>query len=381
MASNRVFIGSPLDDEVAFFPDGRVEAIALPLPHGMMDLDRPFVCMRQDLVQSRRKIPKWLVPFLGYALSAASLIWLYLHYDFRETWSAFSSLDWRYVSVAVVVELSVYLAHAWRWNILLRPVARPSFWRTVQAIYIGLYANEILPLRTGEVIRCYLLAHWNDLPISLALSSAAIERILDGIWLVVAMFITTRLVPLPGYLVDGTQVLAVGLCVLLALLIFIAVHKQKAHAVVSESRWASGLRHVVEGIHAMGNWRTMLATAGASLVYLGLQIVPVWALMEGYGLDLSIWAAAAVFIILRLGTAIPNAPGNAGLYQFFCVLGLGLFNVPKSTAVGFSLMMFGVLTLPLLIGGFVAVALTGLKLEDIRSRAHTSMRATAVTSD
>jgi uncharacterized membrane protein YbhN (UPF0104 family) len=104
--------------------------------------------------------------------------------------------------------------------------------------------------------------------------------------------------------------------------------------------------------------------------------------MEGYGLDLSIWAAAAVYIILRLGTVIPNAPGNAGLYQFFCVLGLGLFNVPKSTAVGFSLMMFGVLTLPLLIGGFVAVALTGLKLGDIRTRAHGSMRSTVeVISD
>ena len=142
------------------------------------------------------------------------------------------------------------------------------------------------------------------------------------------------------------------------------------------------MRHVVEGIHAMGNWRTMLAASGASLVYLWLQIVPVWALMEGYGLDLSIWAAAAVYIVLRLGTVIPNAPGNAGLYQFFCVLGLGLFNVPKSTAVGFSLMMFGVLTLPLLIGGFVAVALTGLKLKDIRSRAGASVRSTVdVASD
>ena len=80
----------------------------------------------------------------------------------------------------------------------------------------------------------------------------------------------------------------------------------------------------------MGNWRTMLAASAASLVYLAVQIVPVWALMEGYGLDLSIWAAAAVYIVLRLGTVIPNAPGNAGLYQFFCVLGLGLFNVPKS---------------------------------------------------
>jgi uncharacterized protein (TIRG00374 family) len=313
------------------------------------------------------------MPALGYTLSAASLIWVFSGFNWQQTLADFATLDWRYVSIAVVFDLSVYLSHAWRWNILLQPIARPSYWRSVQAIYIGLYANEILPLRTGELIRCYLMAHWNNIPISLSISSAAIERILDGVWLVICLLITTQLVPLPRYLVDGTQVMGIGLAVLLGLLIFIAVHKQKAHAVVSENKWASGLRHVVEGIHAMGNWRTMLATAGASLIYLALQIVPVWALMEGYGLDLSIWAAAAVYIILRLGTVIPNAPGNAGLYQFFCVLGLGLFNVPKSTAVGFSLMMFGVLTLPLLIGGFVAVALTGLKLGDIRTRAKTSV--------
>ena len=322
------------------------------------------------------------MPALGYALSAASLVWVFHGFNLKQTLADFATLDWRYVSIAVVFDLAVYLSHAWRWNILLRPVGRPTFWRSVQAIYIGLYANEILPLRTGELIRCYLMTHWSNIPISLTLSSAAIERLLDGVWLVLATIITTQLVPLPKYLVDGTFLLAAAVAVLMALLIFVAVHKQKAHAVVSETGWASGLRHVVEGIHAMGNRRTMLATLGASAVYLALQIVPVWALMEGYGLDLSIWAAAAVYIILRLGTVIPNAPGNAGLYQFFCVLGLGLFSVPKSTAVGFSLMMFGVLTLPLLIGGFIAVALTGLKLGDIRTRAHSSMRsAVEVTSE
>ena len=61
--------------------------------------------------------------------------------------------------------------------------------------------------------------------------------------------------------------------------------------------------------------------------------------------------------------------------QLFCVIGLQLFQVPQSTAKEFSLILFGVLTLPLLIGGFVAVALTGLKLGDIRTRAHTSMRS------
>src|ERR1700704_2318679 len=191
----------------------------------MMELERLQQCMSQDLGK-RSGIPRWLMPLLGYTLSAASLIWVFRGFNFQQTLADLVSLDWRYVSVAVVFDLAVYLSHAWRWNILLRPVARPSFWRSVQAIYIGLYANEILPLRTGEVIRCYLLSHWNNLPISIALSSAAIERILDGIWLVLAMLITTRLVPLPGYLVDGTQVLGLGLCVLLGLLIFIAVHKQ-----------------------------------------------------------------------------------------------------------------------------------------------------------
>ena len=94
--------------------------------------------MDQDLRKSRRKFPGWLLPTLGYSLSAASLVWVFHGFNFRQTLSDLESLDWRYVVVAVIFDLSVYLSHGWRWNILLQPVARPSFWRSVQAIYIGL---------------------------------------------------------------------------------------------------------------------------------------------------------------------------------------------------------------------------------------------------
>jgi len=311
--------------------------------------------MDQDLVKSRRRIPGWLLPSLGYTLSALSLVWVLHGFNLQQTLADLASLDWRYVSIAVICELAVYLSHAWRWNMLLRPVAQLPFWRSVQAIYIGLYANDILPLRTGEAIRCYLVAHWNGIPVSLAVTSAVIERILDGALLLIALVVTARRVTLPGYLFHGTELLAIGLCFLLGLLIFVAVHKQKAHAVLAETKWMSGLRHIVEEIHSMGNWRTMLPTAGASLVYLILQIIPVWALMESFGLDLSVWAAAAVFIVQRFGTVVPNAPGNFGLQQYFCVVGL--------------------------IGGFVALALTGLKLGDIRTRAHTMQAPVGVASD
>jgi glycosyltransferase 2 family protein len=333
--------------------------------------------MHEDLGKPRKRFPTWLMPSVGYTLSAISLIWVIHSFNLKQTLSDLASLDWRYVSIAVVFELSVYLCHAWRWNILLGSVARPSYWRSVQAIYIGLYANDVLPLRTGEVIRCYLVSHWNDIPISLSISSAVIERLLDGIWLVISFFITSRLVPLPAYLVEGTDILAIGLCALLGLLIFVAVHKQKAQEVISESSWASGLRHIVEGVHAMGNRRTMLATIIPSLGYLILQVVPVWALMESFGLDLSIWAAAVVVVVIRFGTVIPSAPGNIGLQQYFCVMGLKLFYVPDATAFQVANVMFGVLTLPLLMGGLVALALAGLKLGDIRTRAHSSVRPAA----
>ncbi len=334
--------------------------------------------MASDQLKTTRRVPSWLAPALVYTLSIASLIWVSYGVNFKQVFEDLWSLDWRYVTIAVLFDLSVYLAHGWRWRVLLKPVARVSYWRSVQAIYIGLFANEVLPLRTGEVIRCYLLAHWSNMLMSVSLSSAAVERIIDGVWLMVAFLLTTAHLDLPGYLVDGARIMGGFIAVLVILLAYIAAHRHHANRVFARSRWAESLQHVVEhvieGLHAMGNWRTLLPATGLSLLYLILQIVPIWALMRGYGLDLSFWAAAAVLIIIRLGTVVPNAPGNAGVYQVLCVVSLGLFGIDKTTAVGFAWTMFGVLTFPLLVGGFVAVLFTGLNLKEIRHRAQNSMR-------
>jgi hypothetical protein len=103
------------------------------------------------------------------------LFWVLHGYPINELGPTLRSLDYRWVFLAVVADLAVYVAHGWRWRTLLTPVAEVSFWRTVQSIYIGLFANELLPLRPGEVIRCYLLAHWSDLRLSLTFASAALE--------------------------------------------------------------------------------------------------------------------------------------------------------------------------------------------------------------
>ena len=319
---------------------------------------------------SRRKMPSWLPQLLGYGVSIGCLLWVLHGYRVNELMPAIRSLDWRWVSVAILADLAVYIAHAWRWNTLLAPVVRLRFWRTVQAIYIGLFANEVLPLRAGELIRCYLLAHWNDLRLSLSFASAAIERLIDGIWMLLAFFITAGFVKgIPKDLIILVQALGALIVLSTGALIWIVSARRDAHAVDNESRWSSALRHVVEGLQLMGNPRTLGVTSLISLLYLLLQVLTVYGLMKSYGLDLSFWVAAGVLAIIRVATVLPNAPGNVGLLNVACVAALRLFDVETNDAKTFSFILLGAQAFPLLLGGAVATALTGLNIGEIHARA------------
>lgn len=315
-------------------------------------------------------MPSWFPQVLGYAVSAICLLWVLHNYDFHDLTSAIRTLDWKWVALGVGADLAVYVVHAWRWNTLLGPVVRLRFWRTVQAIYIGLFANEVLPLRVGEVIRCYLLAHWADFRISLSFASAGVERLIDGFYMFAAFLITAQFVRhIPRDLIIVVQLIGVLLLLGTGVLIWIIYHKQHVHFMIRERRGAATLRHIVEGLHLMGNRRTLGFTILISGLYLGLQVLSVWALMNAYGFDLSFWVAGGVLAIIRLGTVIPNAPGNLGLIQFATVVALRLFDVESEAAKTFSFVLFFALTMPLLIGGAIATALTGLNLGELHARA------------
>jgi len=327
---------------------------------------------------ARSRMPHWVPQFLGYALSAGCLVWVLHSYRIADLLPQLRQLEWRWVALGVGLDLSVYVCHAWRWVLLYRPVDRLPFWRTVQAIYVGLFANEVLPLRVGELIRCYLVAHWNDQLLSVVFASAAIERLIDGAWMIISFILAAQhLKGIPGWLTDTVRFFEALVIAGSLLLAYVMIHKSHAHAMVRESPWAAVLRHVVEGLHTMGNWRTLARVMPVSFLYLVLQVFSYWALMKSFQLDLSAWDAAAVLAIVRLGTAVPNAPANIGLIQAACVIALNdVFGVERNDATTFSFVLFLALTLPLLLGGAIATALTGLNLGQIHHHARQRMYAT-----
>jgi len=320
----------------------------------------------QNAPAPHQRFPAWLGTLAVYSLSLACLLWVYHDFDWRTELPKLLKIHWAWILLAVICDVAVYVSQAWRWNILLRPIQSLTLGRSVQAIYIGLFANEVLPLRSGELIRCYLLAHWQRLAFPLVLSSALIERLIDGLWLIFGFALLSLFTDLPNEVEFGGYALAAVVAVIGAVVLFAVLHKGFAHHVTTRHRWSAPLRTLVEGLHTMGRARSFPLAVAASIVYLALQLLPIHAMIQGFGLDLDWTSAAVVLIVLRLGTAVPAAPGNVGLFHLCAFLALHkVLHVDPQTAKSLSGMMFFAVTVPLLAAGAVALALTGSEIRSI----------------
>lgn len=300
----------------------------------------------------RRKLLR-LVPV--YAVAILCFIWVFRGIDLRQLGEHLASLSWPYLCLAAILNLSVYVVNAWRWKLALQPVARVSFTRSLQATYIGLFLNEVLPLRPGEVARCGLLSCWvRGIGFSVAVSSAIIERLTEAGWLVIAFAVLILIAPVPKALAYGFAIGSLALVAVSVLLAVLAARHRPDHRSQLEKGLIGAWRQFLTGLQMVGRSSTLSVIAACSLLSLFLNVVATWALMETCGIALSLAVATGVFIIIRVGTSIPTTPGSVGPYQLFSVLGLGLFGVNKMAAVTFSVAAFAAVTFPLLIGGAVA---------------------------
>ena len=321
----------------------------------------------------RRGLPSWIGTGIIYAISVGCLVWVYRDFNWRSELPRLMRIHWLWILLAATTDVLVYFCQGWRWNLLLSPIKKLKLGTSVQAIYIGLFANEVLPLRSGELIRCYLVGHWNDIPLPLMLSSVLIERLVDGVVLIGGVLAISYTVgDMPAQIRDGALTLAALIAVLGALVLFAVFNRRFAHHVVTKHRWSEVLEVLIEGLHSMGRSPSLAASVLASFFYLGLQLVPIYAMMRGYGVQgLTFSDAATVLVVLRLSTVVPGLPGNLGLFNAAAYLALHrMVGVDVQTAKTLSAVMFFVITVPLVLGGWTALALAGVQFREVFHKAH-----------
>ncbi len=314
---------------------------------------------------------------LVYVIAAGCLAWVMHGVCFDELLRHMRGVRLWWILPALILDVLSTVFHGLRWQLLLRPSGRVTLFRTAQAIYAGLFTSQILPMRAGEFVRGYLVSRWMSLPFAAILPSMITERVFDGSVLVLGLGLAAFFVSLPqemasaGVIVGTVMLLAIGMLVVLA---FIKKEPSTERSQDVARRWRpvrriiSFLSGFARGLRAVWISPHFLPALAVSLLFLSLQVLSFWLVMKAYGFHVSLWVPAVVLIVVRLGTAVPNAPANIGPYQFFCVIGLTLFGIEKTMATGFAIFLSIVLVIPLLTLGLVAFVRSGLTRSEVRRR-------------
>jgi len=325
-----------------------------------------------DIVEAppkRRKIPHWLVPTLGYLVSGASLVWVFWRFPWAQLGDHLRTLEWNWVALAIIFEVSVYFADAWRWRALLKPVGAPSFGLCLQSVFVGMLANDILPAKAGELVRCFLLSYESEVPLSLAITSDVILRVMDGLWIVILYLAVTLQIGTHMVIRDVMWCFGIGAVVVACLVLFVLFRRQHAHHFVRTRSWGARFVDLLDEIHRLGRWPELRNGMVISSAYWLAQILAIWALTKADRFDLGLSAAAFLLVVKAVWTLLPNAPANVGAYQAAVVYAFVFLFVERPNAQAFAEIMFAFLTLPIAVGGAIAVLFADVDLFTLHRRA------------
>jgi hypothetical protein len=305
---------------------------------------------------SRGRKPAALLA-LGIA-SSVFFLWLVLRdADLDAVWRALRDADVGLVLLAAVVIQGVYVAQAARWR-QIADTLELSVRRFYALVLGGIGANNVLPLRIGDILRARWLATSAEIPTGRAFGSVFRDRACDVLTLVVALAVT---LPIVG---DAAWVkrIAVGGIVLLAVLA-IVVAGAVAYARTrprarreTRSRARQLLRDTIDEVASpIGRRRVVLALTLSGVAW-GVWACAAGLVCRSLGISLSPIELVFVTAVINLGVVIPSSPGFIGTYQWLAVSALGVVGVDGDVAIAFSLLMQAIWFIPTtVVGGAIAI--------------------------
>jgi hypothetical protein len=322
---------------------------------------------------------------IGLAVTAVLMWWAFHKVDFADVGATIRSVRVLPMLFAVVVATVPFYLRVPRWRLLLRnedgsAIPTGALWH---AIAIGFAANNVLPLRAGEVLRVGVVSRLAGVPFAAALSSVAVERVLDALTVTALMGIGLVGGQLPATVtLGGTTPVAVvaqrtGILCLAALLVAIAAAWRRDLALrlfkwlMPSGRVGGALVQFVDrllgGLEALRDPRRALPVLGWSLITWLVNATAFYIGFRAFNFAVPFTGALILQGALMIGIAVPSTPGYALVFEGAIVAALALFGVPTGPAFAFAVTYHITTFIPITTLGAISAVRTGTNLRAPRA--------------
>jgi uncharacterized protein (TIRG00374 family) len=327
---------------------------------------------------SRRRV------ILGFIVSAVFLFIALRNQDFAAVRDAFRQVNLWYLIPAILLYFLGLFVRAFRWSILLRPIARLSARELLPINAVGLMANNVLPLRTGELVRAYALSQRSQVSKSASLATIAVERIFDGMTMLLFIAGSMAFVSLTSQL-RHVAILALALFTIALIVVVVLAHggatRDRFLQIVfgylpgtMNARVARMAGSFIDGLGVFKDGRSLAAVAATSVLAWTLEASVYWTTAQAFGGSIAeAMGVAETFLttgIANLATLVPSSPGYVGPFEAAVILVLaGALDLSRELALSYAILIHALLYFPVTIWGAIEWSRLHLSMRQMQAMA------------
>ena len=237
-----------------------------------------------------------------------------------------------------------------RWHrILRRADIAATRAESLRLTAVGYMGNNVLPARSGDLLRAFLLAPLARVRKREVLGTVVAERLLDavalGVVFAAAAFVLVRDARVPGGGAAALVALALGAGLALTLAALVVARRRGAlERVRSVLRPLAAPTRALASAHGVG-------LLGLSLLVWTLEAAVYLAVGRAAGLELGLLEALYVVALTNLFALVPAAPGYVGTFDAAVLFAVGSLDASGSEALGYLVLLRFVLFVPITLVG------------------------------
>ncbi len=300
--------------------------------------------------------------WLGVLISASFLYLVLKDMKLNEVWLALKTARYGWIGPGVVVYFFAVWARTWRWHYMLRPIKVVPLADLFPVVTIGYMGNNVYPARVGELIRAYVLKRKEAISVSASLATIIVERIFDGVIMLLFVFFSLPFTPMPPWLRQVVVFSSLLFFGALAVFFVVAASPTRSQAICNwfivrlvpdrfQEPAGGFLDRFMDGLHCLRSGRDVLMIFVTSLVIWLAETVKYWCVMHSFDFSVPFYVLMLMNGVVNLATTIPSSPGYVGTFDAPGIKVLEVFGVDYDVATAYTLVLHAALWFPITLLG------------------------------